>query len=89
MKSVFKFCVIWGLFLTWFADALLFDMIIKTGFEEPVQSIGDLIERDMTLGNEWVHLNCLNKIPNTVFQILTIDRNGTANLFVTTFDSKY
>ena len=48
--SVFKFCVIWGIFLTWFADALLFDMMISTDYEEPVDSVEDLIERDMTLG---------------------------------------
>ena len=48
--SVFKFCVIWGIFLTWFADALLFDMMISTDYEEPVDSMEDLIERDMTLG---------------------------------------
>ena len=51
MISVFKFCVIWGIFLTWFADALLFDTMMTTSFEEPVDSIDDLIERDMTLGN--------------------------------------
>ena len=50
--SVFKFCVIWGIFLTWFADALLFDMMISTDYEEPVDSVEDLIERDMTLGQE-------------------------------------
>ena len=49
MISVFKFCVIWGIFLTWFADALLFDMMIKTEFEMPVNTIHDLIDRDMTL----------------------------------------
>ena len=49
--SVFKFCVIWGIFLTWFAGALIFDMMISTAFEEPVNSIDDLIERDMTLSN--------------------------------------
>ena len=48
--SVFQFCVIWGIFLTWFADALLFDMMISTDYEEPVDSMEDLIERDMTLG---------------------------------------
>ena len=48
--SVFKFCVIWGIFLTWFAEALLFDMMISTDYEEPVDSVEDLIERDMTLG---------------------------------------
>ena len=47
---MFKFCVIWGIFLTWFADALLFDMMISTDYEEPVDSMEDLIERDMTLG---------------------------------------
>ena len=41
--------MIWGIFLTWFADALLFDTMIKTSYEEPINSIDDLIERDMTL----------------------------------------
>ena len=33
MISVFKFCVIWGIFLTWFADSLLFDMMLKTSYQ--------------------------------------------------------
>ena len=49
--SVFKFCVIWGIFLTWFADALLFDMMIKTSYKDGVNTIQDLIDRDMTLSN--------------------------------------
>ena len=51
MISVFKFCVIWGIFLSWFADALLFDMMIRTDYGEPVNSIDDLIDRDMILSN--------------------------------------
>ena len=50
--SVFKFCVIWGIFLTWFADALLFDMMIKTEYKEPVNTIQDLFDRDMEFGKE-------------------------------------
>ena len=50
MISVFKFCVIWGIFLTWFANAKLFDMMIKTEYREPVNTIQDLIDRDMSLG---------------------------------------
>ena len=61
MISVFKFCVIWGIFLTWFADALLFDMMLKTEYRDGVDTIQDLIDRDMTLGT--------NK---RVFQIIVI-----------------
>ena len=50
--SVFKFCVIWGIFLTWFADALLFDMMIKTEYKEPVNTVQDFLETDMELGKE-------------------------------------
>ena len=48
--SVFKFCVIWGIFLTWFADALLFSMMIKTSYKDGINTIQDLIDRDMSLG---------------------------------------
>ena len=51
MISVFKFCVIWGIFLTWFADALLFDNLIKTAYEDGVDTYQDLLDRDMTLGS--------------------------------------
>ena len=49
--SVFKFCVIWGIFLTWFADSLLFDMMIKTEFGDPITSMEELKDRSLTLGN--------------------------------------
>ena len=48
--SVFKFCVIWGIFLTWFADSLLFDMMIKTEFGDPITSMEELKDRSLTLG---------------------------------------
>ena len=47
---VFKFCVIWGIFLTWFADSLLFDMMITTSYKDGVNTVQDLIDRDMSLG---------------------------------------
>ena len=50
MISVFKFCVIWGIFLTWFADSLLFDMMIQTSYKDGVKTVQDLIDRDMSLG---------------------------------------
>ena len=50
MISVFKFCVFWGIFLTWFADSLLFDMMIKTSFKDGVDQIQDLIDKDIRLG---------------------------------------
>ena len=51
MISVFKFCVIWGIFLTWFADAFLFTMMLKTSYKDGVNTIQDLIDRDMSVGN--------------------------------------
>ena len=48
--SVFKFCVIWGVWLALFADALLFDHMLKTGYEDGVDTIQELIDRDMSLG---------------------------------------
>ena len=50
MKLVFKFWVIGGIFLHMFADALLFDMVLNTAFEDGVDTHEDLIERDMFLG---------------------------------------
>ena len=47
--SVFKFCVIWGIFLTWFANSLLFDMMIKTSYRDGVNTLQQLIDRDMIL----------------------------------------
>ena len=48
--SVFKFCVIGGIFLQMFADSLLFDMMLKTAFQDGVDTPEDLIDRDMSLG---------------------------------------
>ena len=48
--SVFKFCVIGGLFLAWFADSVLFTIMIKTEYEDGVDTTQDLIDRDMYLG---------------------------------------
>ena len=42
--------MIGGIFLFWFFDALFFTMFIKEEFGEGVDSIDDLIERDMSLG---------------------------------------
>ena len=50
MISVYKFSVIGGIFLTWFTDSMLFSMMVKTNFAKPVDTIQDLIDRDMTLG---------------------------------------
>ena len=33
-----------------FADSMLFDMMLKTAYEDGVDTIQDLIDRDMTLG---------------------------------------
>ena len=50
MISVFKFSVIGGVFLTWFADSVLFSIMLKTTFEDGVDTTQDLIDRDMSLG---------------------------------------
>ena len=47
---VFKFCVIGGIFLQMFADSLLFDMMLKTAFQDGVDTPEDLIDRDICLG---------------------------------------
>ena len=33
-----------------FSDALLFDMVLNTAFEDGVDTMQDLIDRDMSLG---------------------------------------
>ncbi len=50
MISVFKFCVIGGVFLRMFADSKLFDMMLKTAYQDGVDTHQDLIDRDMSLG---------------------------------------
>ena len=50
MISVFKFWTIGGIFLFMFSDALLFDHMLKTAYEDGVDTIEDLIDRDMSLG---------------------------------------
>ena len=50
MKSVFKFWTIGGVFLHMFADSMLFDMMLKTAYQDGVDTPQDLIDRDMTLG---------------------------------------
>ena len=48
--SVFKFWVIGGIFLHMFADSMLFDMMLKTAYQDGVDTHKDLIDRDMCLG---------------------------------------
>ena len=50
MISVFKFWTIGGVFLHMFADSKLFDMMLKTAYQDGVDTPQDLIDRDMTLG---------------------------------------
>ena len=47
---VFKFSVIWGIFLFYFFDAMFFTMLIKEEYLEGVNTPEDLIDRDMSLG---------------------------------------
>ena len=44
-----KFSVIGGIFLTWFADSVLFTIMVKTEFQDGIETPQELIERDMTL----------------------------------------
>ena len=50
MISVFKFWTIGGVFLHMFADSMLFDMMLKTAYQDGVDIPQDLIDRDMSLG---------------------------------------
>ena len=47
---VFKIWTIGGIFLHMFSDALLFDMVLNTAYNDGVDSLQDLIDRDMSLG---------------------------------------
>ena len=51
MISVFKFWTIGGIFLYMFSDALLFDMMLNTAYQDGIDTIQDLVDRDMSLGN--------------------------------------
>ena len=57
MISVFKFWTIGGIFLYMFSDALLFDMMLNTAFQDGIDTIQDLIDRDMSLGIEIMKYN--------------------------------
>ena len=50
MISVFKFWTIGGIFLHMFADSMLFDMMLKTAYQDGVDTPQDLVDRDMSLG---------------------------------------
>ena len=50
MISVFKFCVIGGIFLIWFADSVLFTMMIRTEFQKPIDTHQDLLDSEMSMG---------------------------------------
>ena len=62
--------MIGGIFLFWFFDALFFTMFIKEEFGEGVDSIGDLIERDMSLGtyNCTLYIGPRTHMVNELFQ---------------------
>ena len=55
--SVFKFWTIGGIFLYMFSDALLFDMMLNTAFQDGIDTIQDLIDKDMSLGIEIMKYN--------------------------------
>ena len=48
--TVFKFWTIGGIFLYMFSDALLFDMMLNTAFEDGIDTIQELIDMDIRLG---------------------------------------
>ena len=50
MISVFKFVIIWGIWMALFADALLFDHMLKIAYEDGIDTIEDLIDMDIRLG---------------------------------------
>ena len=50
MISVYRFCVIYGICMCLFADAILFDLMLKTAFRDGVDTVQDLIDRDMSIG---------------------------------------
>ena len=50
MILLFKFWTIGGIFLYMFSDALLFDMMLNTAFQDGIDTIQDLVDRDMSLG---------------------------------------
>ena len=56
--------MIGGIFLTWFADAVLFGIMVKTEFQDPVESPQDLADRDMSLSKHkhYIELNSVNKL---------------------------
>ena len=60
--------MIWGIFLTWFADSLLFDMMIKTSYRDGVNTLQDLLDRNMFLGHIgwWI---------NDIYEIIIIYSN--------------
>ena len=51
MISVYKFCVIYGICLCLMAESLIFDMMLNTAFEDGIDTIEDLIDMDIRLGN--------------------------------------
>ena len=54
---MFKFWTIGGIFLYMFSDALLFDMMLNTAFQDGIDTIQDLIDKDMSLGIEIMKYN--------------------------------
>ena len=50
MISVFKFWTIGGIFLYMFSQSLLFDMMLNTAFQDGIDNIQELIDKDMYLG---------------------------------------
>ena len=70
---VFKFGVIGGIFLYWFVDSMLFTMMIKTEFNEPVKSIKDLIDREMSLG-DIVELRNISRLSSHCAVLLEVDQ---------------
>ena len=63
--------MIGGIFLFWFFDALFFTMFIKEEFGEGVDSIDDLIERDMALGKYFLYF-VYNWALNSLGQFISV-----------------
>ena len=59
---MFKFAVIGGIFLTWFADAVLFGIMVQTEFADEVETTQDLVDMDMSLGKYSFELKLGSKL---------------------------
>ena len=76
--------MIWGIFLTWFADSLLFDMMIKTSYRDGVNTLQDFLDRNMFLGHIGWWINDISEIiiiySNVATQFCDVGENKNLRL---------